>query len=427
MAIDGALDGVPSGVEDSSLKSRSESILGKTCFVIMPFGDKSPPSGGPPIDFDAIYRAFIKPAVVGLGLECTRSDEVSASGLIHRDMVDRILRSDVVIVDITTGNPNVMYELGVRHAAKRWGTIIVRKAGHERIPFNISGMRAVDYDLGDNDAHRIEQAREMLATSIINSLEGRQVDSLVHTLFSDLNVTRRAVPMLERKVFVWSTTKAPKIKLCIIWGDHRDIDIIDAWVNPENTKLQMGRFHDNSISSYIRYWGAERDRRGAVVHDAIAMSLWGKVNKAYSVEPGTVVVTRSGGLARKNGVKAIFHVAAQHGEPGRGYRTVGGYETCVANVLDEADAYNHSWSCRLGLRPRLTSIMFPLFGTRGGYEDPQVVATNLVRTAKNYVEMWPFSLERIYFQAYTDGDDELCVTAFSRLKLNFEGTEPGDS
>ena len=38
---------------------------------------------------------------------------------------------DLAIVDITTGNPNVMYELGVRHAAKRWGTIILRKAGHD--------------------------------------------------------------------------------------------------------------------------------------------------------------------------------------------------------------------------------------------------------------------------------------------------------
>jgi O-acetyl-ADP-ribose deacetylase (regulator of RNase III) len=203
--------------------------------------------------------------------------------------------------------------------------------------------------------------------------------------------------------------------------------MVDAWVNPENTKLQMGRFHDNSISSYIRYWGAARDRRGAVVRDSIATSLWGKVKRAYNVEPGTVIVTGPGGLSRKNGVKAIFHVAAQHGEPGRGYRTIHGYETCVANVLDEVDAYNHSWRCRLRLRPRLKSIMFPMFGTRGGIEDPQVVATNLVRTAKNYVEMWPFSLERIYFQAYTDRDDELCVTAFSRLKLDFEGAEPSDA
>ena len=70
----------------------------------------------------------------------------------------------------------------------------------------------------------------------------------------------------------------------------------------------------------------------------------------------------------------------------------------------------------------------PLFGTRSPDEDPQTVATNLVRTVKNYVDMWPeFSIDRVYFGAYTDADNELCVTAFNRLKLQFEGTEPPDT
>ncbi len=401
----------------------------------MPFGEKKHPITNREINFDDIYRRLIKPAIVGepatadrkaipgLGLNCLRSDEISSAGLIHRDMIDQILKSDIAIVDITTGNANVMYELGVRHAAKRWGTIILRQAGHDAIPFNISGLRAVDYDLSDDAA--LEHSKSLLRTNILNSLEGRSVDSLVHTLFSGLNISRRAAPKPERKIFVWSSPKAPNTKLCIVWGDHANIDMADIWVNPENTKLQMGRYHDNSISSYIRYWGAKRDSRGAVIKDNIATELWQKVGKAYTVEPGTVVLTQSGGLRHTNNVKALIHVAAQYGEPGTGYRTIRGYASGIAGVLDAADAYNRSLPCRLGLRPRANSILIPLFGTRGQQEDAQTVATNLIRTAKNYIEMWPeFSLKRIYFQAWTDQDDELCTTAFNHLKLKYESSEP---
>ena len=64
----------------------------------MPYGTKET------INFDAVYRKIIKPTATQIGLQCTRSDEVSEAGLIQKDMIDRIIKSDVVIVDITTVN-----------------------------------------------------------------------------------------------------------------------------------------------------------------------------------------------------------------------------------------------------------------------------------------------------------------------------------
>ena len=124
----------------------------------------------------------------------------------------------------------------------------------------------------------------------------------------------------------------------------------------------------------------------------------------------------------------MLHVAAQHGEPGRGYTTIRGYENCVKNALDAADNINRGFLYRLGLKQPSKSIIFPLFGTRNLDDDPQVVAINLVRTAKNYLETWPdCTMERVYFLAWTDADQELCVTAFQRLGLNFEQVEPDDA
>ena len=139
----------------------------------MPFGIKTHPITKELIDFDAIYHTFLKPLADKLKLSCTRSDEVTETGLIHRDMVDRLLKSDVVIVDITTLNANVLYELGIRHTAKRSGTVILRQEG-DPIPFNINGMRVISYrfnpaahDAGDAGT---EGYRKIIEASIATAL-----------------------------------------------------------------------------------------------------------------------------------------------------------------------------------------------------------------------------------------------------------------
>jgi hypothetical protein len=97
----------------------------------------------------------------------------------------------------------------------------------------------------------------------------------------------------------------------------------------------------------------------------------------------------------------------------------------VKNALDAADDINRGLLYRLGLKQPSKSIIFPLFGTRNPDDDPQLVALNLVRTAKNYLETWSnCTMERVYFLAWTDSDEELCLTAFQRLGLNYEGVEP---
>jgi hypothetical protein len=185
----------PGGKDDAASNGGPDPIAGKSCFVVMPFGIKSHPTTKDLIDFDIVYYNFLKPLVEErLKLNCTRSDEVTEAGLIHKDMVDRILRSDVVIVDITTLNANVLYELGIRHTAKRSGTVIIRQEG-DAIPFNINGMRVISYRLDPTGVEardgKVEYSK-IVEASIRNSLIDRNVDSLVHTLIPGLNVTRPA-------------------------------------------------------------------------------------------------------------------------------------------------------------------------------------------------------------------------------------------
>jgi tetratricopeptide (TPR) repeat protein len=95
------------------------------CFVLMPFGRKRDPQGGPDIDFDCIYRLAIKPAIEQAGLEALRADEDVSRGTPHRRMYERLVLSDFAVADLTTANANVFYELGVRHAIRPGATVVL--------------------------------------------------------------------------------------------------------------------------------------------------------------------------------------------------------------------------------------------------------------------------------------------------------------
>ena len=91
----------------------------------MPFGKKTDFETKRVLDMDASYREIIKPAVEAAGLDCLRADEITHAGMIDVPMYDRLLNADLVIADLSTSNPNVLYELGVRHAMRPFSTIIL--------------------------------------------------------------------------------------------------------------------------------------------------------------------------------------------------------------------------------------------------------------------------------------------------------------
>lgn len=119
-------------------------------FVAMPFGKKKAP-GGYEIDFDRVYHEAIKPAGEAADLEVIRADEERTGGIIHVPMFERLLLSEVVIADLTIANPNVFYELGVRHAAKPRATVLIfgQEAGGNQLPFDVQLMRALPYTLAE--------------------------------------------------------------------------------------------------------------------------------------------------------------------------------------------------------------------------------------------------------------------------------------
>ena len=120
--------------------------LSAQCFVDMPFGKKTDQASGTEIDFDHIYQAAIKPAIEEVGLEPLRGDEERTGGVIHTAMFARLLLAEYLVADLTLANPNVFYELGIRHVARPFTTVPIFANVHP-LPFDVAMIRAVVYQL----------------------------------------------------------------------------------------------------------------------------------------------------------------------------------------------------------------------------------------------------------------------------------------
>lgn len=150
-------------------------MIRKICFVIMGYGKKTDPTSGKTFDLDKTYLNIIQPSVQAAGYECLRGDEIQESGLIDRNMYGLLIHADLVIADITTFNPNAIYELGIRHAAKPFSTIVMKEKDGN-LPFDINHNKTFAYshmgeDISATEAKRCQNALIALINSVENSQE----------------------------------------------------------------------------------------------------------------------------------------------------------------------------------------------------------------------------------------------------------------
>lgn len=159
----------------------------KVCFVVMGFGKKTDYESGRTLDLDATYEAIIKPAVEATNMRCIRADEVIHSGLIDAPMYEMLLRADLVVADISTGNANAVYELGVRHALRPNSTIIMKES-KGRLYFDLNHVNTFQYehlgeDIGAREASRAKRDLELLIRQAVTSA---LPDSPVYSFIPDL-------------------------------------------------------------------------------------------------------------------------------------------------------------------------------------------------------------------------------------------------
>ncbi|MDE2759644.1 MAG: hypothetical protein OXH90_05010 [Paracoccaceae bacterium] len=119
----------------------------KQCFVIAPIGEHDSKTR---IRSDKVLRHIIKPAVKERGYEAVRADEIDQPGIITSQVIQHVIDDPLVIADLTERNPNVFYELAIRHAACKPFVQLMNKG--EQIPFDVAGTRTIFFDLSDPDS-----------------------------------------------------------------------------------------------------------------------------------------------------------------------------------------------------------------------------------------------------------------------------------
>jgi tetratricopeptide (TPR) repeat protein len=164
-------------------------------FVAMPFGTKpgpkDPAAGGHGaqaqlIDFNRVYEEYIRPALESAGLEPFRADQEIRGGDIIADMFQELLVADLVVADLTIENPNVWYELGVRHALRARGVVIVC-GGQVTTAFDLYTDRKLRYSLKDGapDPAQLEEDKRRLAEMVKATMQawhGRTVSPVYHLI-----------------------------------------------------------------------------------------------------------------------------------------------------------------------------------------------------------------------------------------------------
>jgi hypothetical protein len=126
---------------------------GRNCFVVSAFGGD--------VDSQRRHKQVLRHLVrkvLGDRFRVVRADEIDDEGLITNQIIEHLLEDDLVVADMTGLNPNVFYEVAVRHAARK--PIIHLITRGQEIPFDVANMRAIQYALDDPDL--LEEAQKEL-------------------------------------------------------------------------------------------------------------------------------------------------------------------------------------------------------------------------------------------------------------------------
>ena len=119
----------------------------KVCFVISPIGEEDSETRK---RSDTVLKHIICGAVEQIGYEVIRADKISEPGIITTQIIQYIVDSPLVIADLTERNPNVFYELALRHAIRKPLVQLIKKG--EPIPFDVAATRIIQFDIHDLDS-----------------------------------------------------------------------------------------------------------------------------------------------------------------------------------------------------------------------------------------------------------------------------------
>jgi hypothetical protein len=251
----------------------------KLCFVIGPIGDADTE---PRVHADWLLDGIIEPVMAAFpDFGVKRADQDPRPGLIDAQLINDLLNADLVIADLSFLNPNVYYEIGIRHMAQK--PIIHMQLSTEKPPFDLSLYRAIKFsrakfrDLGEAQTELMRAVEAVLANDY-------QVENPVTNARGRLQLDQHATP--EQKLF---------------------IDKMDAF----SERIEL-------LEDQVRFLGPS-----AVSNERMIRALMNKPpqqfyggGEAIPIQPTTMLTfTRKGGLSGEQIARIMQIVAKEYGAP----------------------------------------------------------------------------------------------------------------
>lgn len=153
------------------------------CFYISPIGNEN---SDPRRHSDLFLSTLVEPALKELNLEVVRADKIAEPGMITTHILEHIKNCRLVIADLSLLNPNVFYEMALRHAVKLPIVQIIQKA--DRLPFDVNQVNSIVIDNTDiySFTPRIETYRSEITTLARRALEDPEhVGNPISVFFPD--------------------------------------------------------------------------------------------------------------------------------------------------------------------------------------------------------------------------------------------------
>ncbi len=145
--------------KDSENGSASTQGGTKKCFVVSEFGRDEATR----LERKQTLKHLVRKVLEPMGYQVQRADDIEDLGQITHQIIERLLDDDLVIADLTGLNPNVFYELAVRHAARK--PVITLMTEGQAIPFDLKDVRTIFYDLHSPDS--LEAAQQGLSQKVL--------------------------------------------------------------------------------------------------------------------------------------------------------------------------------------------------------------------------------------------------------------------
>jgi hypothetical protein len=212
--------------------------MAKSCFFISRIGDP----GSPERDFsDKLLKYIVAPVLEKCGFETpVRADHITQPGVITTQVFTHLWNDDLVVADLTGSNPNVFYELAVRHVRRRAFVHLIQSGA--KIPFDVAPNRTIEFDFDIEKAEIAKTALEAMVGSAPNDPANIQTHLSLAVDFSTAGIGTD--PLRDGVAQILSAVQEIKGAVhgspdSTAWGRiGRDRRVRDAVLERFSTKLQ---------------------------------------------------------------------------------------------------------------------------------------------------------------------------------------------